>query len=53
VPKCPDGGVERRLIELGNHPLHSPTLAELRPYVRSEIVRWGKVVQQAGSAASQ
>jgi len=44
--------VERGLIELGNHPLHSPPLAELRPYVRAEIVRWG-VAQQAGIAASQ
>ncbi|MFL5090134.1 MAG: Bug family tripartite tricarboxylate transporter substrate binding protein [Xanthobacteraceae bacterium] len=45
--------VERRLIELGNHPLRSPPPNELKPYVRSEIVRWGKVVQQAGIAASQ
>jgi putative tricarboxylic transport membrane protein len=51
IVAAPD--TERRLIELGNHPLRSPPPDELRAYVRSEIVRWGKVVQQAGIAGSE
>ena len=42
-----------RLIESGNIPLSSPPPEELRGYVKSEIVRWAKVVQQAGIAGSQ
>jgi tripartite-type tricarboxylate transporter receptor subunit TctC len=45
--------VQARLIETGNIPLSSPPPEELRAYVKSEIVRWGKVVQQAGIAGSQ
>src|SRR5262249_50122860 len=45
--------VEQRLIELGNNPLRSPPPEELAAYVKSEIVRWGKVVQQAGLAGSE
>jgi tripartite-type tricarboxylate transporter receptor subunit TctC len=51
VVASPD--TERRLTELGNHPLRSPPPDALRAYVRSEIVRWGKVVQQAGIAGSE
>jgi tripartite-type tricarboxylate transporter receptor subunit TctC len=51
IVAAPDA--ERRLIELGNHPLRSPPPDELRAYVRAEIVRWGKVVQQAGIAGSE
>jgi len=45
--------VQQRLIELGNLPLQSPPPDALEDYVRSEIVRWGKVVQQAGIAGSE
>jgi hypothetical protein len=31
----------------------SPSPEELQGYVRSEIVRWSKVVEQAGAAGSQ
>jgi tripartite-type tricarboxylate transporter receptor subunit TctC len=45
--------VQKQLIETGNIPLSSPPPEELRAYVKSEIVRWAKVVQQAGIAGSQ
>ena len=45
--------VQQRLIELGNLPLDSPPPHVLRDYVRSEIVRWGKVVHEAGIAGSE
>jgi putative tricarboxylic transport membrane protein len=45
--------VQQRFVELGNIPLASPPPDELRRYVKSEIVRWGKVVTQAGLAGSE
>jgi tripartite-type tricarboxylate transporter receptor subunit TctC len=45
--------VQQKFIDLGNIPLVSPPPGELRAYVKSEIVRWGKVVTQAGLAGSE
>ena len=45
--------VQQRFVDLGNIPLVSPPPDELRAYVKSEIVRWGKVVTQAGLAGSE
>ena len=45
--------VQQRLIDLGNLPLDSPPPDALQDYVKSEIGRWGKVVQQAGIAGSE
>jgi tripartite-type tricarboxylate transporter receptor subunit TctC len=45
--------VQQRFVDLGNIPLVSPPPDELRRYVKSEIVRWGKVVTQAGLAGSE
>jgi tripartite-type tricarboxylate transporter receptor subunit TctC len=45
--------VQQRLIELGVIPISSPPPAELSAFVRSEVTRWGKVVQQAGLAGSE
>jgi tripartite-type tricarboxylate transporter receptor subunit TctC len=45
--------VQQRFIDLGNIPLVSPPPDELRAYVKSEIVRWGKVVEKAGLAGSE
>jgi tripartite-type tricarboxylate transporter receptor subunit TctC len=44
--------VSERLLGIGNIPLTSPPPEALQAYVRSEIVRWGKVVEQAGLAGS-
>jgi tripartite-type tricarboxylate transporter receptor subunit TctC len=45
--------VQQRVIDLGNIPLTSPPVAELQSYVKSEIGRWGKVVEKAGLAGSE
>ena len=45
--------VQQKFIDLGNIPLVSPPPDELRRYVKSEIVRWGKVVEKAGLAGSE
>jgi tripartite-type tricarboxylate transporter receptor subunit TctC len=45
--------IEERIIKNGQTPTVTPSVADLQNYVRSEIVRWGKVVQQAGIAGSE
>jgi len=42
--------------QIANHgmlPIDTPSVANLRIFVRMEIARWGKVVEQAGIAGSQ
>ncbi len=41
------------IADRGLIPVASPSPDELQRFVKSEIVRWGKVVEQAGAAASQ
>jgi tripartite-type tricarboxylate transporter receptor subunit TctC len=45
--------VKRRLINLGVNPVGRGSLEELEAFVKVEVVRWGKVVQEAGIAASE
>jgi hypothetical protein len=45
--------VQKILLDSGNIPLRSPPPAELPAFVRSEIVRWGRVVEAAGIAGSE
>jgi tripartite-type tricarboxylate transporter receptor subunit TctC len=51
VMAMPD--VQQRFVDLGNIPLVSPPPPELKRYVRSEIVRWGKIVEKAGLTGSE
>jgi tripartite-type tricarboxylate transporter receptor subunit TctC len=51
VMAMPD--VQQRFVDLGNIPLVSPPPAELQRYVKSEIVRWGKIVEKAGLVGSE
>jgi tripartite-type tricarboxylate transporter receptor subunit TctC len=51
IVAAPD--VRKLLLDTGNIPLSSPKPEELPAYVKSEIVRWGKVVEQAGIAGSE
>jgi tripartite-type tricarboxylate transporter receptor subunit TctC len=44
---------QKDFAERGLVPVVSPPPDELQRYVKSEIVRWGKVVEQAGAAGSQ
>jgi tripartite-type tricarboxylate transporter receptor subunit TctC len=45
--------VQQQLVVLGVIPISSPPQAELSAFVKSEVARWGKVVQQAGLAGSE
>jgi tripartite-type tricarboxylate transporter receptor subunit TctC len=45
--------IRRDFAERGLLPVVSPLPDELQRFVKSEIVRWGKVVAQAGAAGSQ
>jgi len=51
IVAAPD--VQKVLIDTGNNPLSSPPPDELQAYLKTEIVRWGKVVAQAGIAGSE
>jgi tripartite-type tricarboxylate transporter receptor subunit TctC len=51
IVAAPD--VQKALVDTGNIPLRSPPPAQLQAYLASEIVRWGKVVVQAGIAGSE
>ena len=46
-------GIRVFIADRGLIPVASPSPDELQRFVKSEIVRWGKVVEQAGAAASQ
>jgi tripartite-type tricarboxylate transporter receptor subunit TctC len=43
----------QRFVDLGVTPINSPLPADLIPYVRTEVARWGEVVQHAGLAGSE
>ena len=51
VLEMPD--VKEQILKYGFLPLPNRGLDELKDFVKSEIVRWGKVVHEAGIAASQ
>jgi tripartite-type tricarboxylate transporter receptor subunit TctC len=43
----------QQIAKVGMLPMDNRPVAELQGFVKSEIVRWGKVVQQAGIAGSE
>jgi tripartite-type tricarboxylate transporter receptor subunit TctC len=43
-----DPEVRAAFVRLGLVPVVSPPPAELKAFVRSEIVRWGEIVKKAG-----
>jgi tripartite-type tricarboxylate transporter receptor subunit TctC len=45
--------VKARITQLSLVPLPTPSVADMQAYVKSEIARWGKVVQQAGIAGTE
>ena len=45
--------VTKQFIDLGLIPLGKGSLAEIDAYTKSEVVRWGKVIRDAGIAGSQ
>src|SRR5215216_5384494 len=42
-----------QIVSGGMLPMDNPSIEALQDFVKAEIVRWGKVVQQAGLAGSQ
>jgi tripartite-type tricarboxylate transporter receptor subunit TctC len=42
-----------QLIKLNLIPMDTPSVEEMQSFVKSEIVRWAKIVQQAGIAGSE
>ena len=45
--------VKEQLLKLSLLPMETPSVPEMQAFVKSEIVRWGKVVEAAGIAGSQ
>src|SRR5262245_18051673 len=45
--------IQRELIKFGTIPLDSPSPEEQQRFINSEIVRWSKVVHQAGIAGTE
>jgi tripartite-type tricarboxylate transporter receptor subunit TctC len=48
-----DASVTEALVKDGALPQVSPSPEEMKRFVESEIVRWGKVIEQAGLAGSE
>jgi tripartite-type tricarboxylate transporter receptor subunit TctC len=48
-----DPDIETRLLREGAIPQVTPGPDELKEFVRTEIVRWGKIVQDAGIAGTE
>ena len=45
--------IETEIVRLGMLPFENSSVEELQDFVKSETVRWGNVVQQAGIAGSE
>src|ERR1051326_2186211 len=45
--------VKARIAQLSLVALPTPSVADMQAYVKSEIARWGKIVQQAGIAGTE
>jgi tripartite-type tricarboxylate transporter receptor subunit TctC len=45
--------IRDQILKNGMLPIDSPSIAGMQAFIASEIVRWGKVVQQAGLSGTQ
>ena len=45
--------MKEQIAKLSLLPMDDPSVEEMQRFVKSEIVRWGKVVQAAGIAGSE
>jgi tripartite-type tricarboxylate transporter receptor subunit TctC len=45
--------IKEQIARNGMLPVQNPSIGGLRDFINSEILRWGKVVQQAGIAGTQ
>jgi tripartite-type tricarboxylate transporter receptor subunit TctC len=51
VIKSPE--IWQQMIKMGLIPIDTPSVGELQNFVKAEVVRWGKIVQQVGLAGTQ
>jgi len=45
--------IRQQMIGMGLIPIDTPAVDELRTFVKSEIARWGKIVQEVGIAGTE
>jgi tripartite-type tricarboxylate transporter receptor subunit TctC len=45
--------VKKQIVDIGLIPMEPPSVDAMRTFLADEIVRWGKLVQQAGIAGSE
>jgi tripartite-type tricarboxylate transporter receptor subunit TctC len=45
--------VKQQLVKLGLNPIGKGSLDELQAFVKDEVDRWGKVVEEVGIAGSE
>jgi tripartite-type tricarboxylate transporter receptor subunit TctC len=45
--------VKQQLVNLGINPIGRGSLDELQAFVKAEVIRWGKVLQETGLAGSE
>jgi hypothetical protein len=45
--------MKERLSKLHLLPIDTPPVEDMRSFIKSEIARWAKIVQQAGIAGSE
>jgi tripartite-type tricarboxylate transporter receptor subunit TctC len=45
--------LKEQIAKLSLLPLETPSVDEMKTFVKSEIVRWGKVVEAAGIAGTE
>jgi tripartite-type tricarboxylate transporter receptor subunit TctC len=48
-----EADIREHIAKMGALPIDTPSVANLRIFVQTEIARWSKVVEQAGIAGSQ
>jgi putative tryptophan/tyrosine transport system substrate-binding protein len=53
APAVNTAEVKQQLVNLGVNPIGRGSLDELQGFVKTEVVRWGKVLQEAGLAGSE
>jgi tripartite-type tricarboxylate transporter receptor subunit TctC len=46
-------GAKEQIVKLSLLPMDTPSVEEMQSFVKSEIVRWAKIVRQAGLAGSE
>jgi len=45
--------MKEQIAKLSLLPMETPAVEDMRGFVKSEVVRWGKVVQAAGIAGTE